>query len=298
MASCQILSPAKVNLYLGVQTERTDEGKHKLHTLMQCIDFYDKINLSSQDSSDKSTIELSCKPEIEGLAKEDNLAYKAALLMCEHFNKQAHITIELEKHIPHRAGLAGGSSNAAAILVGLAHLWGLGDQTDSLKKLASELGSDVAFFIDAKPAFMGGIGDELVEEFEPLKGSLVMIKPAGGVDTKEAYRRFDERPDRIMPNELILIGMREGNTELVASHVANNLELAAVSILPEISHVQAWLGAQRGSNNPHITGSGSCVFSIFDTEKEAQEAYEAAKKHSNSWWVEKTTLSDAGIRIL
>lgn len=306
MASCQVLSPAKLNLFLGVEPNCDDKGMHKLSTILHCVELADTVVLSyeegeaAQGENTAAAISCECHPTIEGLAPQDNLAYKAAQAMYACFGKSGKISISILKQIPAQAGLGGGSSNAAATIKGLAHLWGLDEQDaaikQSLHEIAASLGADVPFFLCDKPAYMGGVGEQHLESFEPLEGCVLIVKPQGGVSTREAYQRFDERPDKIMPNELILIGMREGDTELVASHVANNLELAVASLLPQISHVQAWLGAQRGSNNPHVSGSGSAVFAIFDSDEEASEAAEIAEKRG--WWVAKTQLSGHGVMVV
>lgn len=295
MASCCALAPAKVNLFLGVELNKAADGRHNLQTIYHCLELADTLHIDYDEATAKQGISCSCIPAINGLNEQDNLAYKAAELMCKHFGKMGQLNIRIEKRIPTQAGLGGGSSDAAAVLKALASLWGVEDRREELLKLASQLGSDVSCFLYDEPVLMGGVGDSYEESFKPLSASVLIIKPDQGVDTAEAYRRFDERPDRVMPNDLMLIGMREGDLELVASHIANNLELAVASLLPEISVIQAWLGAQKGSINPHVSGSGSAVFALFESYEEAEEARRGAEQ--KGWLAVHTKLADHGVVI-
>lgn len=295
MASCCVLAPAKLNLFLGVELSKTAEGKHKLHTICHCVKLSDFVRLEYDERAEGLCITCSCTPELEGVDERDNLAYRAAEAMCRYFGKTGKIAIHIEKHIPVQAGLGGGSSDAAAVLKGLLHLWSLDTRSEELHALAAQLGSDVSCFLYDGPVLMGGVGERHLESFAPLSSSVLILKPQQGIHTAEAYRRFDEHPDRVMPLDLIVMGMREGDLELVASHVSNNLELAVVSMLPEISLMQAWLGAQKGSINPHISGSGSAIFALFESGEEAEEARRAAEQ--KGWFAIDTQLADHGVLV-
>lgn len=296
MTCLKLLSPAKVNLYLGVSPLKSNEPKHEVQTVIHMLDFGDVITITTapHDSDGKPQVRCTTQPALP-FEETENLAYRAARGMLDAFDKDEQVTIHIEKHIPVQAGLGGGSSNAATVLWGLAHLWGV-DKTDSrILALASELGADVASFLYDGPSLLGGYGDIHKETFKPLAGSVVLIKPEQELSTSEAYQRFDQHPDLAMPIELLLIGMREGDTELVASHVTNNMELGSISLVPQIATMQSWLSARPGTNNAHMAGSGSCVFAIFDTLKEAQDTLEAAEQ--KGWWAQLTQLG-SGIKVL
>lgn len=290
MSKLEILAPAKVNLYLGVSPEKTENGYHTLKTVYHLLDFGDIVTIEPAET-------LSCTTSVDlGIPQEDNLAYKAAVLMGKAYDKAPAVAIHIEKNIPAQAGLAGGSADAAAVIKGLAKLWGAENDVTTQLAIASQLGADVSAFLYDGPTLMGNFGEELIERFSPLNAPVLLVKPQAGVNTAEAYARFDRRPDHAMPIELMLIGMREGDIEVVGSHVSNNLELAAIELVPEISHVQAFINAQPGAYVSHVSGSGSTVFAVFDTHKEAEEAQKAAEK--KGWWAQKTQLSTSGIKFM
>lgn len=295
--SVKVLAPAKVNLYLGVEKNKGKKPNvsgdfHYLKTIIHPLDFGDEVTIIKANSFE-FVMQGSEAPD--QLSKEDNLAYKAALLFAEHFDISLGCKIIIEKHIPAQAGLGGGSSDAAAVLYGLNKFFDLKIETDELIALAKDLGSDVCAFLYQKPVLMGNFGDEFIESFNPLRSPVLLLKPAAGVSTADAYKGFDEFPDLVFPIDLMLIGMRTNDAEIVGTHVANNLELTAVDLVPDIAKAQAWLSDQAGACVAHITGSGSCVFAMFDTEAEAQQAYKAAQ--SQPFWSQLTHLSE-GLRLL
>ena len=195
-----ILAPAKVNLFLRIVGQRHD-GYHLLDSLMVPVSLYDDIKITVQDVKDgqdeKTTprqaarISLSCDgPNIP--SDETNLAYRAALLVCQKAQRTARITLHIMKRIPAGAGLGGGSSDAAAVLKGLNTEFGLGWTESQLCVLGAKLGADVPFFVRCQPACVGGIGEELTPVSLALDRWLVLVVPPFGVSTPWAYCRFDE----------------------------------------------------------------------------------------------------------
>lgn len=295
--SLTFLAPAKVNLYLGVEEKKGTKPQasgqfHYLKTIIHPLDFGDEITFSPSESFE---FEMSGEEAPQNLAEEDNLAFKAAKLFSKHFDLDLQCKISVVKHIPSQAGLGGGSSDAACVLYGLNEFFELGASKEELIELGKTLSSDVAALLYQAPVLMGGFGDEFLEEFESLSAPVVLLKPKAGVSTKDAYDEFDKFSDLVFPIDLMLIGMRSKDIEIVGTHVANNLELSAVDLVPEIAKAQSWLSDQAGACVAHITGSGSCVFSVFDTEEEAKQAYDLSQ--NLDYWSCLTKLS-TGIKRL
>lgn len=202
------------------------------------------------------------------------------------------MTIRIEKHIPAQAGLGGGSTDAAAALLGAAALWDIPKDSPVVRDVAAKLGADVAFFLDGGCALLGGTGERMIHTLTPMKAPVVLVKPPTGVSTAEAYRLFDEDPVRI-PAETVT--QAEAATNAADVPLANNLTRAATTALPVIGDIMAWLsampGVADGSGAPEVLlcGSGSTVFAITESYSDALVIAAAAQKQG--WWARATTLS-------
>lgn len=222
---------------------------------------------------------------------EQNLVFKAidALAHVVNYQKPCHIKVHIEKHIPTQAGLGGGSSDAAAALIALAHFWNVSD--DVLLSVASKLGADVAFFLQGGCALYGGIGEVFQRALSPSSKSVVLVKPNVGVPTKEAYAAFDAQPIAV-PEEVLEQVAHASCAEQVP--LFNNLTAAALEVAPIINDIQNWL---TGCGlNPLLTGSGSTVFAVTDTFAQASKI--AAAAGAQGWWSRATTLSKISAIIL
>lgn len=296
MQKLSVFSPAKVNLYLGVSDKKgkkpgSEDEFHYLSSIFHLLDFGDVLHFEENDSFE---IVLSGPFAQKQIHLKDNLIYKAAQMFADKPEDELKIKITLEKNIPLQSGLGGGSSNAAAALWGLNEFLKAGYSMDQLRDKARSIGSDVVIFLYDKPVLMQGFGDEFVESYEAFDAPVVLIKPEDGVSTKEAYKQFDSFQDLAMPAKLLIIGMQSHDLEIVATHLSNNLEIAASDLVPEIPHMLRWLGNQPGAYLAHVSGSGSCIFSIFETMDEAKAAAELAAQEG--YWSQVCRLATKGIR--
>ena len=228
---------------------------------------------------------------------QKNTAYRAALAMAEHYGREANICVTIEKRIPLCAGLGGPSTDAAAVIVALAELWGI-DRTDpALDDIARGIGADVPFFLHASPAFYVGGGDVLATECPALPATpVVLVKPReASVSTIEAYRRFDETPAPADKPGAIASALRSGDAEAAYALVHNNLGVISAQMEPRIQTVLDWLRSQDGTIAANVCGSGACSFALCDSA--ATAANLAAAAQQNGWWAYATELVSDTVRI-
>lgn len=309
----KLVSPAKVNLLLAIGARRED-GYHDADTVMHALALHDTLYLRTEDISadelakrvadSKSRVDAAVGGPAENLlvtidlsdrtgqdleiAAADNLAFKAADRLAREMGRDLPEAIQLriEKHIPAQGGLGGGSSNAAAVLVGLAKAWGVPADDDRVAEVARSLGADVAFFLHGGCALLDGVGEVLRRALEPSRQAVVLVKPAGGVSTAAAYQRFDEDP---APVSAEVLQRDRSATKADEVLLANNLAPAAEALLPELSDIRVWLAEQAGEGNVLLSGSGSATFALADTFAEASRVATAAT--ARGWWARPTSLS-------
>ena len=226
---------------------------------------------------------------------EENIAYKAVVELAKALGRTQDETIEmiLSKVIPAEAGLGGGSSNAAAALVGAATLWGVGVEDERVQEVASRLGADVSFFLKGGCARLSGKGDVFEAQLEPRSGFVLLVRPDAGVSTGKAYAAFDEDP--VLPSSEYLSSIAALDAAVDVS-LYNNLEKAACSVTPVVAQVLEWGRAAAGEENVVLCGSGSAVCCIFDSYQAACEASVEARKHE--WWTRVTSFSPLGAAIV
>ncbi len=269
-AKLTLTAPAKLNLMLGV-TSQIVGGKHDLKTVFTTIDLVDTLTFTFDASCEREvTVEVTNAPDITPLdiPTEKNIVYKAvsALEETTGYTLQGHLHIRIDKRIPHEAGLAGGSSDAAATLKALAELWGLDPLAAPVRAAAEKPGADVTFFLYGGCALMGGSGERLIEILPKPELDLVLVRPDGGVSTKEAYAMFDAAPQS-MPDygRLVqLLARATATPQAIAEHLANNLAPAATALLPAIRTLTDELSETPGVYRALLTGSGSTVFAVCD----------------------------------
>lgn len=289
--SLTLSAPAKINLYLGVHTERDARGYHKVDSLMAAVGLADTVTVAPAQELTVQTVPASDFP------MQKNTAYRAAVAMAEHYGREANICVTIEKHIPLCAGLGGPSTDAAAVIVALAELWGV-DRTDpALDNIARGIGADVPFFLHASPAFYVGGGDVLATEYPALPTTpVVLVKPReASVSTIEAYRRFDETPVPAEKPGAIASALRSGDAETAYALVHNNLGVISAQMEPQIQTVLDWLRAQNGAVAVDVCGSGACSFAICNTAARAANLAEAAQQ--NGWWSCSTELIPNTVRV-
>lgn len=289
--SLTLSAPAKINLYLGVHTERDARGYHKVDSLMAAVGLADTVTVAPAQELTVQTVPASDFP------MQKNTAYRAAVAMAEHYGREANICVTIEKHIPLCAGLGGPSTDAAAVIAALAELWGV-DRTDpALDNIARGIGADVPFFLHASPAFYVGGGDVLATEYPALPTApVVLVKPReASVSTIEAYRRFDETPVPAEKPGAIASALRSGDAETAYALVHNNLGVISAQMEPQIQTVLDWLRAQNGTVAVDVCGSGACSFAICNTAATAANLAEAAQQ--NGWWSCSTELIPNTVRV-
>ncbi|MBI5236779.1 MAG: 4-(cytidine 5'-diphospho)-2-C-methyl-D-erythritol kinase [Deltaproteobacteria bacterium] len=261
-------SPAKVNLFLRVFNKRPD-GYHEISSLMQPISLYDEISIVVKDGEGVS---ISCA---DSRVPDDstNLAAMAAQAILDATGVRKRIVIAIRKHIPVGAGLGGGSSNAAAVLMALNGMLEAGFDDAALMNMGAKLGSDVPFFILKSAAIARGRGEEL-EKVEPPDYRYILINPGFEVSTAWAYRNFD------------LTNAKEDNTLLyskkpfdglddaaVRGLLVNDLESITIKRYPEIARLKERL-LEAGAIGALMSGSGPTVFGVFRDRQDALGAYE------------------------
>lgn len=297
----KIISPAKVNLVLAVG-EKQESGFHEVQTIMHSLALHDTLSMRRFDdegSGDGLQVMLKCESSftIDPLLikAEENIAYKAVVELAKALGRTQDETIEmiLSKVIPAEAGLGGGSSNAAAALVGAATLWGVGVEDECVQEVASRLGADVSFFLKGGCARLSGKGDVFEAQLEPRSGFVLLVRPDAGVSTGKAYAAFDEDP--VLPSSEYLSSIAALDAAVDVS-LYNNLEKAACSVTPVVAQVLEWGRAAAGEENVVLCGSGSAVCCIFDSYQAACEASVEARKHE--WWTRVTSFSPLGAAIV
>lgn len=274
-SSLVVRTPAKLNLFLDVLGKRPD-GYHELETLMVSIGLFDTLRLEANDSG---RFELFLDPASPGVPREllpqlpldgRNLILKAAELLREVTGCPHGVRITLRKSIPMQAGLGGGSSDAAAALVGLNHFWNLGLNSEDLHPLAAQLGSDVNFFLDSAPLAMCRGRGEKIEPW-PLSRPLhfVLVKPPVGLSTKDVFQRL--RISAPQGSGRIQQALRAGQIHDLGQQLHNSLEIPSRELSSEVAGILEKLG--RVSRLGHLmTGSGSSCFALCAHRAQAVRA--------------------------
>lgn len=262
--------PAKINLFLDI-LGRIEGGFHSLFMVMQAVDLSDEITV---EESEKEGIFLTCSDSRLPQDKT-NIAYKAAEAFCEYTDKKPKIRIHIEKRIPFAAGLAGGSADAAGVIVALNKLYGTALCEAELCEIGLKVGSDVPFCIKGGTCLSQNRG-EILSPLKPLKDCfIVLAKPEKGVSTAAAYSAADNsyiyHPDCIK----MLDACSKGNFEEMCKHAGNVFE--QVVEVPERIEIKN-LMRKHGSLLYQMSGSGPTVFGLFDCEEKATECAESVKQ--------------------
>jgi 4-diphosphocytidyl-2-C-methyl-D-erythritol kinase len=262
-----IKAPAKINLSLDVLHKRPD-GYHEVEMVMTTIDLADRIEMSLLD---KDTIKINSQNRFVP-DDQRNLAYQAARLLKERFNVKEGVSITIEKTIPVAAGLAGGSSDAAATLRGLNKLWQLGLSIDELATLGSEIGSDVSFCVYGGTALATGRGEIIQQLPAPPTCWVVLAKPFIGVSTAEIYRRLQIDGIHHPNTEEMVRAIGEKDFKRVCHHVGNVLEEVTLDLHPEVAQIKDQM-RRFGADAVLMSGSGPTVFSLVEHDSRMHRIY-------------------------
>lgn len=278
----KIKAYAKINISLDIVGKRED-GYHLLEMIMQSIDLYDEISIEKQ----KEDITITCDKQYVPV-DERNLAYKAAKLFKEEYNITSGVNININKNIPVCAGLAGGSTDAAAVLKIMNKLFDINASEEKLMELGLKLGADVPYCISGGTAICKGIGEE-VTKLKPFKDKiLVLVKPPFGVSTKVVYQEFKLDRVRNHPNTNLLINAIENdNLEEVCSNMKNLLENVTLRKHKVLINIKEEM-KRYGSIGTMMSGSGPTVFAFFDDMLSAQRCFEKMKLKYNDVFITRT----------
>ena len=261
----RLQAPAKINLSLKVLKRRSD-GFHEIETLMAPISLTDFVTIERNDQT--PGVELRCgDPSIP--SGEENLAVRAAALFFAATKKTQGLRIELEKRIPHGAGLGGGSSDAATVLLGLNELEGKPLDQTALMSLAGQLGSDVPFFVAKSPSICRGRGEEVTPTRLAGKLPLMLFKPSFGVPTPWAYSRWSE--SRELP------GIHYAPQKFSGVNFVNDLERPVFEKYVFLARLKMWLLEQPEVAVALLSGSGSTLFAVLKNNGGAEELAARAK---------------------
>lgn len=263
-----INAPAKVNLTLDVKGKRAD-NYHDIESVMLQISLMDRLIIKKIEKGIHIDSNNYLLPR-----GEDNLAYKAARLMKEKYNLLEGISIYIEKNIPIGAGLAGGSTDAAAVLKGVRRLFDLNIEREDLLEIGAKIGSDVPFCILGGTAIARGRGEILQEIFDKPHLEMLLVKPSYQVSTASVYQALNLNESIERPNlALFLEAWKKCDIINIVQNVCNVLETVTIKQHPEILEIKKSL-ENLGAKKALMSGSGPSVFAIFDTRAQAMHAYE------------------------
>ena len=269
--------PGKVNLYLGVGDRRAD-GYHELTTVFHAVSLSDDITVRAAD-----LLSLQVRGEGADEVPTDarNLAWQAAELMAEHVGRVPDVEITIDKSIPVAGGMAGGSADAAAVLVGINALWELGVPRRDLHAIAARLGSDVPFALHGGTALGTGRGEELATVLARNTFHWVLAFGAGGLSTAAVYAEIDRlraagEPPQLADPEPLLTALSSGNPHELAPLLGNDLQPASLSLEPNLRRTLR-AGTEAGALAGIVSGSGpTCAFLCASAEAAVQVSAELA----------------------
>ena len=265
---------AKVNLGLDV-CGCLPNGYHKVKMIMQTIDLYDELEFNKRKDPD-IILSVDSKDPLGDIG--NNLIFRAAKLMKEYYSIKEGIEIHLKKHIPVAAGMAGGSTDAAATMLAMNELFELGQTREQLMEQALRLGADIPFCIQGGTALAEGIGEKLKSLPPMIKCPVLIAKPQISVSTKFVYEnlKLDGKAEHPDIDQLIK-DIKAKDLQGVCDHMGNILETVTIPNYPIIAEIKKNM-LENGATGAMMSGSGPTVFGLFDDAEKAKQAYKAMKK--------------------
>lgn len=263
---------AKINLGLDV-VRRREDGYHEVRMIMQTIHLYDRLDIKrTKESGIQIQTNLSFLP-----VNENNLIYKAAKLLMDEFSITDGVSVKLDKRIPVAAGMAGGSTDAAAMLFGMNRLFSLGLTKRQLMERGVQIGADVPYCIMRGTALAEGIGEELSPLAPMVKCPVLIAKPSISVSTKFVYQNLKLDDTTIHPDiDRLIDDIKAKNLYDIAAHMGNVLETVTIPNYPVIDEIKKHM-LSNGAVGAMMSGSGPTVFGLFDDEDTAKKAYKAMR---------------------
>lgn len=263
---------AKINLGLDV-VRRREDGYHEVRMIMQTIHLYDRLDIKrTKESGIQIQTNLSFLP-----VNENNLIYKAAKLLMDELSITDGVSVKLDKRIPVAAGMAGGSTDAAAMLFGMNRLFSLGLTKRQLMERGVQIGADVPYCIMRGTALAEGIGEELSPIAPMVKCPVLIAKPSISVSTKFVYQNLKLDDTTVHPDiDLLIEDIKAKNLYDIAAHMGNVLETVTIPNYPVIDEIKKHM-LSHGAVGAMMSGSGPTVFGLFDDEAIAKKAYKAMR---------------------
>lgn len=263
---------AKINLGLDV-VRRREDGYHEVRMIMQTVQLYDRLDIKrTQEPGIQIQTNLSFLP-----VNENNLIYKAAKLLMDEFSITDGVSVKLDKRIPVAAGMAGGSTDAAAMLIGVNRLFSLGLTKRQLMERGVQIGADVPYCIMRGTALAEGIGEALSPLPPMVKCPVLIAKPSISVSTKFVYQNLKLDDTTIHPDiDRLIDDIKAKNLHDIAAHMGNVLETVTIPNYPVIDEIKKHM-LSNGAVGAMMSGSGPTVFGLFDDEDTAKKAYKAMR---------------------
>lgn len=275
-------APAKINLTLDTLYKR-DDGYHEVEMIMTTIDLSDRLSFEKRNDS-----RIVLKVDETFIPSDDrNLAYRAALLMKETYQIKQGVTITLEKNIPVAAGLARGSSDAAATMRGMNRLFELNRSLDELSELSAAIGSDVPFCVYGTTALCKGRG-EILEILPKTPSAWVIVaKPQAGLSTPEIYGGLDLSQPFPVHTEQCLKAIEENDYDALCKSLSNRLEPVSMQLQPEIAKIKTNM-LNNGADGALMSGSGPTVYGFAQRERQARHIFNAVSGCCNDVYLVRT----------
>ena len=288
MDKMELKALGKINLGLDVLGRR-ENGYHDVRMVLQTLYLYDQITI---EKTEKPGIELSTNLFYLPV-NENNLAYRAADLLMQEFGVEEGVKITLEKHIPVAAGMAGGSSNAAAVLYGINRMFSLGLSQEELMDRGVKLGADVPYCIMRGTVLAEGIGEILTPLPAMPRCTVLVAKPPISVSTKLVYEKLDAHEIEAHPDiDGVLEGLERQDLKKIASSMGNVLERVTVEEYPVIEKIKEMM-KENGALNAMMSGSGPTVFGLYSDKRMAKEAAQKIKESGIAKQVYVTNIHNA-----
>lgn len=271
MESVYIKARAKINLNLEITGKRED-NYHNIRSVFQKINLYDELYIKKT-----KTNQLEIKTNVTELNSQENIIYKAYLVLKEKYSQITGVQVKLIKNIPMEAGLAGGSTDCASFIIGMNQLFNLKLTKTEIETIGRSLGADVVPCFYNRAVKAEGIGELITPIDTNFKYYIVIIKPQISYNTRHMYQKIDEQEQIEQPENTskIIQGLEQNKIQLIVEHLYNIFE-AAVEEKQIIQEIKEEL-IRQGAKGSLMTGSGSCVYGIFENKEIAKTAYNQLK---------------------
>lgn len=285
MKEISLKALAKINLGLDVVSRRED-GYHEVRMVMQTIHLYDRLEISKKETSGiELETNLSYLP-----VNENNLVYRAGKLLMDEFHIEEGVKVFLNKRIPVAAGMAGGSTDAAAMLYGMNELFELGLSRDELMERGVKIGADVPYCLMRGTALAEGIGEKLTPLAPMVKCPVLIAKPPISVSTKFVYQNLKLDAQTVHPDiDRLIADIEKKDLTSIAADMGNVLETVTIPNYPVVAEVKEQM-MKSGAINSLMSGSGPTVFGLFEDEKTAEQAYQEMKESGLAKQIYLTTI--------